>query len=137
MFVTRQGRAGFAFGGPSTTQSRGAYFVPFPASPPSRAQPHSFPEWAPFFTTKDLPGSVRSMGGVGPWPGVGAGKEEKYTPPRAGEQAGARNFAGGRVSWGPGDPITDTMHYPLLPLPNHTPHMLRAKMESIKDLKYE
>ena len=49
------------------------------------------------------------MAGVGPWPGVGVGKEEKYALPQAGERAGAGNFAGGRVLCGPGGPIMNTM----------------------------
>ena len=67
-----------------------------------------FPAPPPFFTTKNLRGPVRGMAGVGPWPGVGAGKEEKYTPAQAGERAGVGSFAGGCVSWGFGGPITNT-----------------------------
>ena len=49
------------------------------------------------------------MAGVGPWPGVGAGEEEKYAPPQAGERAGAGNFAGGPCFMGPRRPRNE--HY--------------------------
>ena len=49
------------------------------------------------------------MPGVGPWPGVGAGKEKKYAPPQAGEWAGAANFTGGPCFMGPRRPCNE--HY--------------------------
>ena len=59
------------------------------------------------FTNKNLQGPVRGMAGEGPWPGVGAEKEEKYIPPQAGEWAGAGNFAGGPCFMGPRKPCNE------------------------------
>ena len=104
VFITGRGGAGFAHGGPAVTQARGPIFLVLPALPSSRAQPHSLPERALIFHHQNLRGPVWGMGGMGHWPGVGAVEGEKYTPPGAGELAGAGNFTGGPGFSGPWRP---------------------------------
>ena len=49
------------------------------------------------------------MAGVGPWPGAGRGKGEKYALPQASERAGVGNFARGPCFMGPRRPRNE--HY--------------------------
>ena len=95
MFITGQGGVSFALGGPTVTQAWEAYFSRSTRPTPVWG-PTPLTLWTdPIFHHQNFSGPVSGMGGVGPWPGVGAVEGEKYAPPRAGEWAGVGNFAGG------------------------------------------
>ena len=83
-----------------------SFYPPRPRPGPDHTQSLDGP---PSFTTKILRGPVWGMAVAGPWPGVGAGKGETSTPPRAGERAGAGNFAGAPCYMGPRRPRNE--HY--------------------------
>ena len=82
-----------------------SFSSPHPRPGPDRTHPLDRP---PFFTTRNLRGPVWGMAGVGPWPGVWAGRGEKSAPARSGKGAGTGPFAGGRVLCCPGGPVTNT-----------------------------
>ena len=104
------GRGGFYPWRPCRYTGPGGVFCAFspPRPRPGPSHTHSL-DGPAFFTTKNLRGPVRGMAGVGPWPGAGRGKGEKYAPPQAGERAGVGNFARGPCFMGPRRPRNE--HY--------------------------
>ena len=132
MFVTGRGGAGFALGGPATTQARGAYFVPFPRPAPVRGPATLIPWTGPHFSLPKIYGGLS-----GAWLGWGLGRGQgvekgKNTPrPRPVSGPGRGISPGARVLWGPGGPVTNTS---LSPSPNFPPlcHCLISNHNNIK-----
>ena len=93
VFVTGRGGAGFALGGPTATQARGAYFVPFPDPAPVRGPATLIPWTGPRFSPPKIYGGLS-----GAWPGWGLG-------PGRGEEKG-KNTPRPRPVSGPGRGIS-------------------------------